>query len=128
MVEKRFPATVTIDDDVTTFLHDKKINAELYAYLQSKSYPDDNKRTIVKKSDLDKQDEICKIIGIRSRSTLRSHLLYLIEVGYVVDEKDAKQYYLPDLEQIYLLIPLDTLHFIQDTVKEAVYKVYIYLG
>ena len=128
MVEKRFPATVAIDDDVTTFLHDKKINAELYAYLQSKSYPDDNKRTIVKKSDLDKQDEICKIIGIHSRSTLRSHLVYLIKVGYVVDEKDAKQYYLPDLEQIYLLIPLDTLHFIQDTVKEAVYKVYIYLG
>ena len=75
MVEKRFPATVTIDDDVTTFLHDKKINAELYAYLQSKSYPDEKKRTVVKKSDLDKQDEICKIIGVRSRSTLRTHLL-----------------------------------------------------
>lgn len=45
-----------------------------------------------------------------------------------MEEKELKQYYLPDLEQIYLLIPLDTLHFIQDTVKEAVYKVYIYLG
>ena len=128
MVEKRFPATVTIDENTTTFLHDKRINAELYAYLQSKSYPDKNKRTVVKKSNLDKQVDICRIIGIKSRSTLRAHLDYLIETGYVVNEVAEKQYYLPDLEQIYLLIPLDTLQFIQDTVKESVYKTYIYLG
>ena len=128
MIEKRFPATVTIEEGKTTFLHDKKINVELYAYLQSKSYPDKKQRTVVKKSNLDRQEDICRIIGVKSRATLRTHLMYLMSVGYVIDEIEKKQYYLPDAEDIYMLIPLDTLQFIQDTVKEAVYKVYIYLG
>ena len=45
-----------------------------------------------------------------------------------MEEKDNKQYVLPDVEDIFLMIPLDTMQFIKDTVKEQVYKVYIYLG
>ena len=74
LVEKRFPATVTVDEDVTTFLHDKKINAELYAYLQSKSYPDEDKRTVVLKSNLDKQDDICIYPRARARVPARDPL------------------------------------------------------
>ena len=126
MVQKRFPATVTTGED--TFLYDKKINAELYAYLQSKSYPNDKKETVVLKSNLDKQEVIIEKIGVKSRSTLRNHLNYLIQKGYVIDDKENKCYILQEVENVFLMLPLDTLYFIQDTVKEAVYKVYIYLG
>jgi len=35
---------------------------------------------------------------------------------------------LPNMEDIYMLLPLDTLQFILDTITEPVIKVYIYLG
>ena len=35
-----------------TFLNDKKVDGELYAFLQSYSYPDEQKRTVVNKKDL----------------------------------------------------------------------------
>jgi len=129
LVEKRFPATVAISDNMgTTFLHDKKIDAELYAYLQSHSYPDADNRTIVKKSDLDTLEKIGLKICIKSRHTVSAHLNYLIETGYVIDEKEKGQYYLPNIEDIYMMLPLDTIVFINDTVKENVIKTYIYLG
>jgi hypothetical protein len=49
-IEKRFPANTTLQD--ATFLNDKKINAELYAYLQSISRPDGNGNTYVLKKDM----------------------------------------------------------------------------
>ena len=51
---------------------------------------------------------------------------YLIDTGYVIEEKD--RYILPNIEDIYLLLPLDTLQFILDVVTESVIKIYIYLG
>lgn len=50
MINKRFPANTTLTQD--TFLNDKKVDAELYAFLISLSYPDETKRTITRKIDL----------------------------------------------------------------------------
>lgn len=108
-----------------TFLKDPHIDAELYAYLQSMSYPDEGV-TIVLKSDLPSQAAISEKIGVKSTKTFRSHLQYLLETGYVEDHGD--HYVLPNIEDIYLLLPLETIQFITDTIKESVIKVYIYLG
>ena len=99
-----------------TFLNDKKVDAELYAYLQSISH----------KWDLPKQAEICKIIGVASPKTYRSHLEYLKERGFVVEDENG--WVLPQCEIFYLLLPLDTICFMQDIYRENVVKVYIYLG
>ena len=42
-------------------------------------------------------------------------------------EEDYR-YILPNKEDIYLLIPLSTLQFMQDVLKEPVIKTYIYLA
>lgn len=127
MVQKRFPADTTISEE-TTFLRDKNIDAELYAYLQSISVPCDG-QTVVYKTDIPSQSKLVGkngILSYKSPKTYRSHLKYLIETGYVVEEDD--RYVLPNIEDIYLLLPLDTLRFIVDTITESVIKVYIYLG
>ena len=89
------------------------------------SFPDEGV-TIVVKTDLPSQAEISAKIGVKSTKTYRAHLQYLIETGYVEDEGD--HYVLPNIEEIYLLLPLETIQFITDTIKESVIKVYIYLG
>lgn len=66
------------------------------------------------------------ILPYSSPKTYRAHMKYLIDTGYVVEEKD--RYILPNIEDIYLLLPLDTLQFILDVVTESVIKIYIYLG
>lgn len=78
------------------------------------------------KSKMPIQKEICQKIGIKDPKTYRVHLHYLIETGYVIDNID--KYILPDKEDIYLLIPIETLKFIYDTLREPVIKTYIYLG
>ena len=69
-----------------------------------------------------------EILGLKSPTTLRAHLNYLIEVEYVILDKEHKRYILPDREEIFLMLPLDTVQFLNDTVKNQVYKIYIYLG
>lgn len=128
--QKRFPANTTLNE--LTFLNDKKINGELYALLQGLSIYEvldkENHQfvTYVLKSKLPKQSKICEILGIKSPKTLRSHLAYLIEQGYV-EETDDK-YILPEMENIYFLIPLKTLKYLNDNCKEHVIKIYVYLG
>lgn len=124
VVQKRFPADTDLTKEVT-FLKDSRIDAELYAYLQSLSYPIDG-MTVVMKIDLPVQAKICEKIGVKSAKTLRAHLQYLIDTGYVIDHGDRLE--LPNIEDIYLLLPLETIQFITDTIKESVIKVYIYLG
>ena len=124
MIQKRFPADTDLTKELT-FLKDPHIDAELYAYLHSMSYPDEGV-TIVLKSDLPSQAAMAEKIGVKSTKTFRSHLQYLIETGYVEDHGD--HYVLPNVEDIYLLLPLETIQFITDTIKESVIKVYIYLG
>jgi hypothetical protein len=50
VVQKRFPADTDLTKEIT-FLKDKNIDAELYSYLQSMSFPVDGV-TIVEKSRL----------------------------------------------------------------------------
>ena len=49
-INKRFPADTTLKE--STFLNNKKINAELYALLMTYSYPDELNRTVVIKKNL----------------------------------------------------------------------------
>lgn len=128
--QKRFPANV--DMNILTFLNNKKINSELYAYLQSLSeYDVINKqyniyKTYVLKKWLPIQSKMCQMLGIKSPKTLKTHLNYLIEQGYIIEEED--RYILPEMENIYFLIPLHTLRYINDNCKEHIIKIYIYLG
>jgi hypothetical protein len=128
--QKRFPADTTLATD--TFLNNKKINGELYAFLQQFSdYEVINKEdnsflTYVMKKNIPKQNVICNNLGIKSPKTLRTHLNYLIETGYIID--DDARYILPEMESIYFLIPLKTLKYLNDNCKEHVIKIYVYLG
>jgi hypothetical protein len=125
VVSKRFPANTTLE--FSTFLNDKKVNGELYALLQSLSYPTEDKMTVVPKQNIPKQSEMCRILGIGSPKTLRTHLGYLTDKGYI--EVDTKgNYILPELEDIYFLIPLHTLQYLNDNCKDHVIKIYVYLG
>ena len=125
MIQKRFPADTTLKEE--TFLNDKKIDAELYAYLLSLSYPEEvTGRTVTRKTDLPTQAQICEKINIKSSTTYRTHLKYLIEQGYIEEESD--KYIFPRKENIYFDIPLNTVQYLLDTVQEPVIKAYIYLG
>ena len=108
-------------------MNNKKIDAELYALLQSISTSEDGV-TFVNKWDLPKQNEICEKIGLKTAKTYRSHLQQLIDCGYVVEDIENKRYILPNQEAIYLLLPLSTLQFLTDVMREYVIKLYIYLG
>lgn len=125
-MNKRFPANTKLKKEEKTFLSDKKVDGELYAFLQANSFPNEKKETIVEKRNLPTQAKICEILGCKSPKTYRAHLQYLIQQGYV--EEREKVYYLPNVEEIYFMIPLDTLKFLNDTLKEQVIKIYIYLG
>jgi biotin operon repressor len=103
----------------------KKIDGELYAIFQEYSYPDENKRTIVKKKNLPTTEEMASLLGV-SKNTVTAHKKILKEYGYIVEEKGC--YILPGKEDIYFDIPLDTLKFINTTLQEHVIKIYIYLG
>ena len=113
-----------------TFLNDKKVDGELYAYYQSiseKELYEGNYRTIVKKSSIPNQSEICKKIGIKSPKTLRDRLSYLITKGFITVLKNG-DYWLENKEDIYFLIPLKTIQYLRDNCKEHVFKIYVYLG
>lgn len=122
-IQKRFPAETTLNE--LTFLNNKKINGELYAYLQENSYPEDGETRVYKKQ-LPTQPQICEAIGIRSPKTLKRHLQSLIDYGFIIDE--GKYYVLPNKEDMFLFLPLSTVQFLSDALTENVIKVYIYLG
>lgn len=117
----------------TTFLTDKKVDAELYAILMQYSIglkADQSEtgraETVVYKDALPCVKDLCATLG-KSRNTYKAHLKYLIDQGYVVEHP---AYYLIDTrkENIYLSINTNTIKFLNDTVKEPVWKVYLYLG
>lgn len=121
--QKRFPANTTLTH--LTFLNNKKIDGQLYGLLQSYSEVVNNK-TVVDKKKIPTQVELCKKLEIKSAKTYRSRLKELINTGYVIDNE--AQYELPDMEEIYFMIPIDTLNFINDNYKAHILKLYIYLG
>ena len=123
MISKRFPANTTLE--IPTFLNDKKVNGELYAFLLGISKGIDGE-TIVVKKDMPIQKEICNKLGMKSPKTYRAHLNYLIDKGYVIDKKD--RYIIPRVENIYFMIPLETLQYLNDNCHEHIIKIYVYLG
>ena len=132
MEQKRFPADTSLQ--IPTFLNNKKINGELYAILQGLSdYTVINKeanefQTYILKSKMPKQVELCEKLGIKSPKTLRQHLQYLVDQGYLIEGEGNIAYYLPEMEDIYFLIPIETLRYLNSNCKEHVIKIYVYLG
>lgn len=128
IIEKRFPANVGMQQD--TFLNNKQIDGRLYVYLQSISKPEKNSvgeyETRVEKKDIPIQFVICEKVQIKSPKTYRLHFKKLLETGYLIDS--GSYYILPRKEDVFFNIPLDTIIFFRDTVKEDVIKTYIYLG
>ena len=99
--------------------------------MQSLSYPvqqnDRTYLTIIAKDKIPKQNIMCERLGIKSPKTLRLHLNYLIERGYI-QKLDNGDYLLPEMENIYFLIPLKTLEYLRDNCRNHVIKIYVYLG
>ena len=128
MVRKRFPASVTLSEE--TFLNDKLVDGELYAYFQTlsvkKVLENGECETRVYFDKIPSQVKICEAISIGSPKTYRKRLNYLIEQGYLTKKEDY--YVLNNKEEFYLLIPLDTLNFLLDVFKEYIIKIYVYLG
>ena len=127
---KHFIADPELYEDKLTFLSDKKVDAELYALLMQFSYGGegaDKGKTVVYKSNLPKQKDMCDMLRIKSTTTLRTHLKYLVDQGYINDMGD-KLIIDTYKEDVFLRIPLETIEFLNDTVKESVWKVYLYLG
>lgn len=127
--ERRFPADTRVEKK--TFLNNRKLNGELYCMLQSfAKSPFDNKghkgKTLVHKKDLPNQDVICEKLGIKSTKTVRNHLAALKEAGYIID--NGKTYELPELDDMYLLVPVETAAYLWDNCKDHVVKLYLYLG
>lgn len=123
-MSKRFPANTSLDEN--TFLNTRTINGELYAYLQSLSIFGKNNKAIVRYRDLPAQRIICERLKIKSPKTYRTHLNYLIDAGYVEEAENG--YVLPEMENIYVLIPEDTLNYLCNNCQDHVIKIYIYLG
>lgn len=129
IITKRFPADTSME--IITFLNDKKINGELYAILQSYSFPieldDGTHQTIVKKKDLPKQSELCKSLGVSSPKTLRTYINSLKDKEFILENEDG-DYILPEKENMFLPIPLSTIQYLRNNCKDHVFKIYIYLG
>lgn len=124
-VKKRFPADTDLAKDIT-FLKDKKLDGDLYNLLQLYSYPVDGETTVMKTSFLTQEQIAEKLSNGSSVRTVRNHLKYLIEKGYVIEQKD--RYILPRIENVYIMIDKSASQFIFDSMKPHILKMYIYLG
>ena len=128
--KKRFSTDVSLD--YTTFLNDKKISGEIYAYLLAKSIvetqPDGTKRTLCPKEAVNKtQLADDKVFGDITRQTIGNRINKLAERGYItIDNK--KGYYLNIPTQRYKDIPIETLEYLITIFKAPVIRVYLFLG
>ena len=48
-------------------------------------------------------------------------------MGYI-SEDDEGNYVLPEKEDIFLMLPLDTLKYLNNNCRDHVIKIYVYLG
>lgn len=124
-IQKSFPADTTLKKEVTTFLSDSKIDAELYAYLLSQSIGEE-KETRVYKKDLPARKDIAKILKRKSKTTIDNHFNYLKEKFYLEEYKDYYKINIP--ERMYFKMPLELVQLFVSTIKPHVLKIYIYLG
>lgn len=67
-------------------------------------------------------------IGVKDVKTYSSYLKYLIENGYIIENKKGRYYELPNVESMYILLDLDTVKYILENLPKYSLKVYIYLG
>lgn len=131
-IKKSFPSDTSMD--IKTFLNDNYVDAELYAFLLSiskgeKEIDKEGKKkgkTYVLLEDIPSQKKLAEILNYKSRQTIASHMKYLENNHYLQKEKD--RYIILNPEDYFFQIPLDTLQYLLDTVKEMTIKVYIYLG
>lgn len=126
-INKTFPSNTTMD--IKTFLNDDKIDGELYAYLLSISLGekvDGKGTTYIPIEDLPTQTKIAEILNYKSRQTVSSHMKYLEANGYL--KKEEKRYIVINPEDYFFQVPLETVQYFVNTVKEFVVKIYIYLG
>lgn len=126
-INKSFPSNTKMD--IKTFLNDNKIDGELYAYLLSISYGEKingSAITYIPSEELPSQTKIAEILNYKSRQTIATHMKYLEENGYLTKEKG--RYLIINPEDYFFQIPLETVQYLINTVKEFIIKVYIYLG
>ena len=120
---KRFPADTTLI--VPRFLNMKQIDGELYGFLTSLTEKDGD---YILRKNMPTQSFICKVLKCKSPKTYRKHLQDLIEHGFVEAGQGEVAYRLPQVEDFYMYIPLETVQYLTDNCKEHVFKIYIYLG
>ena len=48
-------------------------------------------------------------------------------MGYIIED-DEGNYILPEKEDIFLMLPLDTLKYLNNNCRDHVIKIYVYLG
>lgn len=129
-IEKWFPGNTKMD--IKTFLNDTKIDGELYAYLLALS-KGINKKTVVLKKDIPTFTDLGKLLSPNpnksiTRQTMSTHFQYLLKKGYLQETEDNNGYYILNPDKDFFKVPLDTLQYLINTVKELVIKTYIYLG
>ena len=128
--KKRFPSDISME--YTTFLNDKDTDAELYAYFLHKSIvvtdPTGKKRTFCPYEACSKKI-VGEFFGI-SQPTVRKKFNHLIEKHFIepAEKKQTTGYYLNVPEARYIDIPEETIQFLVVSLKEAVIKIYLYLG
>ncbi|MBO3320264.1 hypothetical protein CYK62_11125 [Clostridium perfringens] len=131
-MEKRIPMTKEFNK--------KSVNDWLYGYLQSISYVDENKKTFVYKEHVNQSELVEKAPKndkgkSPSKSKISRDFNKLIALGFIKETKViglngnmVPAYELPyDKQELYKLIPLDTLIYLLDIGSKYLIKIYIYL-
>ena len=131
-IRKRIPMTKEFNK--------KSINDWLYGYLQSKSYVDGEGRTFVYKEDVNISNIYENFPSsdfgeTPSRQKLSRDFNILKRVGFLREIKVqglkgnfVKAYELPyDKQQLYKLIPIDTLIYILSVGSSNLLRIYVYL-
>ena len=122
-------------------MKDKKVNDNIYGYLQSISYLNKDGERFIYKSDvsptkIERYFKSCEGMEISLSTVKRNLTLFKSKkVGLLVEGKtmdnynrEVDVYFLPMIEdEPYKLIPLETLKYLVDTSNGNVIKTYVYL-
>ena len=122
-------------------MKDKKVNDNIYGYLQSISYLNKDGERFIYKSDvsptkIERHFKSCEGMEISLSTVKRNLTLFKSKkVGLLVEGKtmdnynrEVDVYFLPMIEdEPYKLIPLETLKYLVDTSNGNVIKTYVYL-
>lgn len=122
------------------FMKDKKVNDNIYGYLQTISYINDDKERFVYKNDVsptkiqryfeEREDVKISLSTIKRNLTLfkSDKLKLMVEGKTTYKGKEYDVFYLPQMnDEPFKLIPLETLKYLVDTSNGNVIKTYVYL-